>query len=310
MEKLRSSALARRPRHTFSQRYWQQPEVRDLPPLSAAPLGSADAPHFSVFTRSEQLCQGDAEPARLGLYKLSFVTAGAGRFTYGPRTYDVQPNTLAFLHPHETWAWQATSQPQEGFFCLFNEAFLEHPTPVQQLRQHPHFRLGTTAPVLPLTAEQAATTRALFTKLRHECIMPGSAGQGAAAQLTYRFLTLLQQQFPIEQPDDRVQLRYPGQFAAALAVQSNHLNACVKATTGHSLRAHVQQHMLREAQSLLRYTAWPIGVIAAALGFEETPAFTHFFRKAVGCAPAAYRGAQKYDELRNSSSVSRKSEPA
>jgi AraC family transcriptional activator of pobA len=309
------SLATQHPLQAFGRQYLQSPEL--LPPVYQNQLQAPDSAHFSVFSRAEHPCQAETGPGRLDLYKISFSTAGTGDFRYGAKTYAIGPRTLSFLHPHELWSWEATSGEQDGFFCLFNEAFLAHPLHLQPLRQHPHFQLGTTTPVLQLTPEQATLTHALFAKLLTEFSTPGPlqsellrltlqllllesqrftpAGEGDAprntgTQLTYRFLALLEQQFPITSRHQRLGMKSPGQFARALAVQPNHLNACVKKTTGHSLRSHIQQRLLTEAQTLLKHSTWQVSEIAYALGFEEVASFTHFFRKATGLSPLVFRG--------------------
>lgn len=297
----------------FQDLYLQQPA--NLPAFYYDHATAVEAPHFSVYARAVTPCQPTSAPARLDLVKVSLLTAGTGLVTHDGRSHPISSPTLAFLHPRSAWSWQATSEEQAGYFCLFNAAFLAPSVPAHYLQQYPHLLPGA-PPVLYLSPTEAALAEGLFAKLLQEFATPGplrpallrltlqmllleaqrfapAAAEeptaATAARLAYRFLALLEQQFPLQQPDEPLRLKAPHQYAAALAVQSNHLSSCVRAVTGQSVRAHLQGRLLSEARSLLRHSDWPVAQIAYVLGFEEPAAFTHFFRRHTRLSPLAYR---------------------
>jgi AraC family transcriptional activator of pobA len=65
----------------------------------------------------------------------------------------------------------------------------------------------------------------------------------AAAQLTQRFLGLLERQLALRTAQD---------FASRLAVHVNYLNRCVKKATGQPTSAHLTKCLVTEAWALLR----------------------------------------------------------
>lgn len=111
----------------------------------------------------------------------------------------------------------------------------------------------------------------------------------AKARLTAVFLELLERQFPIESPTRRFALRSARDVARQLAVHSNHLNHCARATTGKTTTDHIATRLTSEAKALLRHTDWNIAEVGYSLGFDEPAHFTYFFKKQTGLAPSAFR---------------------
>jgi AraC family transcriptional activator of pobA len=99
----------------------------------------------------------------------------------------------------------------------------------------------------------------------------------------------LERQFPTDSPEQSLSLKTPAEFAARLAVHTNHLNRSVKTVTGRTTSRLISDRILKEAQALLKHTDWSIAQIAAGLGFEEPAYFTNFFKKHTGAAPAVSR---------------------
>lgn len=60
--------------------------------------------------------------------------------------------------------------------------------------------------------------------------------RNAPQRITERFFSLLEQQFSINFPDDRVQVRTPKEYTAKLCVHVNYLNKNLKEMTGKSLK--------------------------------------------------------------------------
>ncbi|TWI91422.1 AraC-like protein [Chitinophaga japonensis] len=270
-----------------------------------------------VHRRGEHVCRTYVASSRRDYYKISLITAGTGIYTLGAQPHQVAPPTLIFTHPLEIKSWEGTSVEQDGYNCLFTERLFEkHRHYREDILRHPLFQPGAQA-VLPLTSAQAAGLQSIFEQLmreynntaafRQEAILlylqllllegrragrqtdeqqqPFSAGQW----LVQRFTNLLEKQFPIENMDQQVPLRTAGEYALALNVHPNHLNATVKQLTGRTVSEHIRHRLLLEAKLLLLHTDWHIGEIARSLGFEEPANFTHFFKSQAGQSPHIFR---------------------
>jgi len=270
-----------------------------------------------VHRRGEHICRTYVASARRDYYKISLITAGTGIYTLGTQRYQVAPPTLIFTNPLEVKTWEGTSAEQDGYNCLFTERLFEkHRHYREEILRHPLFQPDAQA-VLPLSPEQAACLQSIFEQLvreynntaafRQEALLlylqllllegrragrqsegrqpPFSAGQ----LLVQRFTSLLEKQFPIESTRQQVPLRTAGEYALALNVHPNHLNATVKQLTGRTVSEHIRHRLLLEAKLLLLHTDWHIGEIARSLGFEEPANFTHFFKSQAGQPPHVFR---------------------
>ena len=113
----------------------------------------------------------------------------------------------------------------------------------------------------------------------------------AAARLTSRFVELLERQFPLETPQQRVPLRTAKDYADHLAVHVNHLNKVLKDRTGRTTTDLIGSRLAQEAKVLLRQTDWTLWEIADSLGFVDVAHFSHFFRRHAALSPGAYRTA-------------------
>lgn len=272
---------------------------------------------FQIYQRHAVRCRRYVPPSRSDYFKLTLVTAGTGRYHYGGQCYAVAAPALLLTVPERVKAWEATSDEQEGIFCVFTEDFLGAGLGAVSVAQLPLFA-ATASPVVPLPAADVAPVQRLFEAMQAEyhgehadraeairlhlrllllaagrlagaAAAPAAPPVGSAAALTDRFLAAVRQQFPLLHPDATLALTSAAQFADALAVHPTYLNACVKRTTGRTVTEHLREHTLREAARLLTYTTWPVGWVAAALGFHDAAYFARVFHRHTGRSPRAHR---------------------
>lgn len=271
---------------------------------------------FQIYLREDARCRTYVPPSSSDYYKLALVTAGEGNYHYGDRCYAVQPGNLLLTIPSQVKAWEATTERQEGFFCVFTESFLPNTEDGRPLPLSSLFRVGA-SPVLPVTPDELAFLSGLFRQMLGEYHSERSdraealriylrlllltarrmAGQQpdhqpatSAADLTDRFQRTLTAQFPILSANDQLLLTTSAHFADRLAVHPNYLNVCVKRTTGRTVSEHIREAVMTEAHRLLIQTNWPVSVIAACLGFRETAHFSRAYKLHTGQSPSWQRG--------------------
>lgn len=272
---------------------------------------------FGVYERSKYLCKDSFSLGRRDYYKITVITNGSGILRYGDKQIKVKPGALIFVNPAEIKGWHAESEEQDGYFCIFTEHYfsLSHEE-LKDLLQHPLFQNGIN-PVIQLNDEQLNITINLFEKImyEHQSCNPFKddairlylklllveakrfcnhsviqiEGANAAQNIVHRFDYLLESQFPVVRVTDQVQLKSVTDFAIALNVHSNHLNASVKKVTGYTASHRIGARFLREAKLLLMHTDWHINEIAWCLGFEEPASFAHFFKKHAGITANQFR---------------------
>jgi AraC-like DNA-binding protein len=72
-----------------------------------------------------------------------------------------------------------------------------------------------------------------------------------------------------------------------------HFLRTFKHTTGMTPHQYILGRRLRAAAVALRTTATPVARVALDQGFGDLSTFNHLFRRVMGVAPTAFRGAGK-----------------
>jgi AraC-like DNA-binding protein len=270
--------------------------------------------HFNVFNMDAFLGT-HAKPipySRKDYFKISLLN-GRKRLSYADKVIDVTGCALLFANPLIPYKWEPLAEEQSGYFCIFTEAFINH---FGNIREYPLFQPGN-IPVFPLSETQKQPVQDIYLKMLEEIrsdytykydvlrnlvfdlihtamkMQPAPvlsySGLNAANRISSLFIELLDRQFPIECPAQRMSLRSPSEFGSQLSVHINHLNRALKETTGKTTSQMISDRVAREAQSLLRYSNWNIGEIAWSLGFEELSPFINFFKKTFNQSPRSFR---------------------
>ena len=111
----------------------------------------------------------------------------------------------------------------------------------------------------------------------------------ANERISALFTELLERQFPIESPLQKMKLRAPAEFANNLAVHTNHLNRALKDSLGKTTSQLISDRIQQEARILLKHTDWQVNQIGYCLGFEEPSHFISFFKKRADATPRSFR---------------------
>jgi AraC-like DNA-binding protein len=277
--------------------------------------------HFNVFNLGEIMPAVREKPAlscaSRAFYKISFLT-GQSLAEYPDRAVKISQPTLIFTSPKSPLYWSPIGR-QTGMFCVFTAEFL-HPTiSGVMLDELPIFK-SPEYPVYALSESDIARTQGIFDNMEAEInsnyaykydllraytlelVHLGQKLQtavalhpahSAAARTTSLFLELLERQFPLESPHQKVALRTAKQYADYLAVHINHLNKVLKETTGLTTTELISGRILQEAKALLRHTDWSIAEIADSLGFSDFAHFAKFFKQETLSSPGAFRNQEK-----------------
>lgn len=103
----------------------------------------------------------------------------------------------------------------------------------------------------------------------------------ASLTLLRNFKTLLNAHFS--------QWHKVNEYADALHITADYLNASVKSLTGKSAKEHIQSRITVAAKRMLRFSDMTAKEIAYELGFSEPANFSQFFKKCTGASPSAFR---------------------
>lgn len=83
-------------------------------------------------------------------------------------------------------------------------------------------------------------------------------------------------------------------YATALHITADYLNASVKSLSGKSAKEHIQSRIVIAAKRLLIFSNLPAKSIAYELGFSEPANFSQFYKKCTGMSPSQFRKQQAF----------------
>jgi AraC family transcriptional regulator, transcriptional activator of pobA len=278
--------------------------TQPLPPTIENGLG-----HFNVFTR--QACI-DIPYSRKNYFKVTLLK-GKHKVHYADKTVQSEHFALMFSDPLVPYSWESLDGKKEGYFCIFTEAFFHHHG---VLRDYPIYKPEHPKLFL-LNEETAKEVETLFEKMLGEIgsdyaykddllrnwtmelihialkmqpatIIP-DAQSDKKRKIDSLFNELLERQFPITSPYERLALKNPSDFARLLNIHPNHLNRTLKEVSEKTTTERISGRILEEAKILLKHSSWSIRDIAFALGYEESAHFIHFFKKKLNQTPQNYR---------------------
>jgi AraC-like DNA-binding protein len=279
---------------------------------------SKEIGHFNIFNvkdLTERIREKPVMPYnRRAYYKISLIS-GRNRAEYADKVIEIEKNALLFATPKIPYHWVPYDFNQSGYFCIFTDAFLKGIKTGLPLDDLPIFKAGG-YPVFQITDDDHAEILSIFKKMERELssdyvykydlvrtyvlelihygqkLQPMSAlhpSHTASARISSLFAELLERQFPIESPHQKMGLLSASDYADTLSVHVNHLNKVLKENTGKTTTELIGSRILQEAKILLKQTDWSVSEIAYCLGFEEVAHFSNFFRKRTRLSPLAFR---------------------
>jgi len=279
---------------------------------------SKEIGHFNVFNIAEITKQIKEKPVmpynRRAYYKISLIK-GKNKAEYADKVIDIEKNALLFASPKIPYHYVPKDANQSGHFCVFTDEFLIKNKSGVVLDDLPIFKSGG-YPVFQLSDEEVEEISYIFRKMHKELtsdyaykydlirnyvlelihygqkLQPITAlytSHNASARVSSLFIELLERQFPIESPQQKLNLRTAKDYADRLAVHVNHLNKVLKENTGKTTTDLISGRIIKEAKILLKQTDWNVSEIAYSLGFEEVAHFSNFFKKQTAFTPLGFR---------------------
>jgi AraC family transcriptional regulator, transcriptional activator of pobA len=279
---------------------------------------SKEMGHFNVFDVAElfeKMKEKKVMPYnRRAYYKISLIL-GRNTAEYADKVVHIEKNTLLFATPKIPYHWTPLDFDQKGHFCVFTDDFLLKSKSGIVLDDLPIFKANS-FPIFQLSDEAEIEIEAIFKKMHKEInsnyafkydllrnyvlelihfgqkLQPATSlytTHTASERVASLFLELLERQFPIETPQQQLQLRSAKDYADRLSVHINHLNAILKENTGKTTTFLISNRITQEAKFLLKQTDWNVSEIAHSLGFEEVAHFSNFFKRQTTFSPNNFR---------------------
>ncbi|MFO7258114.1 MAG: helix-turn-helix domain-containing protein [Bacteroidota bacterium] len=277
-----------------------------------------DIGHFNVFDTASIYRSGKKKAEmpynRRTYYKISLIK-GRNRVECADKVVNIEDYAILFATPRIPYRYVPLDQNQAGHFCVFTAEFMPKSKTGFELEKLPIFSPQSDF-VFQLTLDQYNDIELIYKKMHSEIesdyaykydllrtyalelihygqklkpLQSTNGSTNASARILSLFIELLERQFPIESPNQTIQLRTASDFANTLKIHVNYLNKVLKETTGKTTTEIIASRINQEAKILLRQTTWNISEIAYSLGFEEVAHFSNFFKKHSKVSPAAFR---------------------
>ncbi len=244
-------------------------------------------------------------PVRIPNHILLYLTGGEAVMNIGSQPYKIARNECLLVPAGQVFSFDKV-EANTGYLCNFHNAFLTGRLTSAELLGFEFLQVWGN-PFIGLTGQNSVFVVNLLERLLvdytargvaspdllqsylvallhelNEAYQPASpAPRSRAVLITNRFKELL---FAHLKTKHRV-----SDYAALLHFSPNHLNKAVRAVTGKSPGAWIEEAIVLEAKVLLCQSEGPISEIAAQIGLFDPSYFTRLFKKHEGVTPLAFR---------------------
>ena len=258
----------------------------------------------------------NSQPHTHSYFEIIWFQDGGGIHTVDFEDYDVRRNAIFFLIPGQVHHYDE-STPYRGYsikICseLCYEVSVNHDT-----LKHDLFCGFQNIPLAYLHDSAAPELERMFQLLEHEqectkephhremltillrmilIYIHRNSRRGANApaikhqpaySLYLRFRALLEEEF--------MHMHQVAQYADRLGVSTKTLGNAIKATTGQTALAVIDERILLESKRLLRFSNLMVKEVAFQLGFEDSSNFVKFFTHHTGTLPNSMRRSRTSD---------------
>lgn len=252
------------------------------------------------------------ESIKTTYFEFIFLTEGFCDVTDNLNELTHRKSQIRFVAPSKITSVQALSADIEGFYCLFDQAFVDTYSGMSnQLSGFAFFDLDA-VPILSLTDEQTAFFALILKKIHadftnnypnlkpiicqyllalfkechfyYEKTNQENSPLMSADRIAQGFIRLVNKYY--------LSKRKLADYADLLNITPKHLTKSVKQSTGNTPTDFIQKMLILEAKVLLKETNQSVSEIAYQLNFEDTAYFNRFFKQHTGIAPASFRKNQ------------------
>ena len=266
-------------------------------------------PNFDVFQVEDMgpSIRSCMPPYRQGFYQIGLLNyTGESKFNLNTHLLDFDGLPLWFVVPGQVVSW-FRDKNISGFFVMFRKEFLMNSFPdlthdfpflkmtensVMMLTEEEHESLNLDLermhsvfknphPYQERMLEGMLGSLLFFCKAIHERHKTTENHLSRAQVIANQFEALVDKMY--------VDTKNVGDYAEELNITPNYLTTTIKKLTGKSAKDIIQERLLIESKSLLKYSGLDIAEIAYRLNFQEPTHFTRFFKNLSGLTPNQFR---------------------
>tara|TARA_R110002051_G_scaffold87713_4_gene154503 strand:- start:56244 stop:57134 length:891 start_codon:yes stop_codon:yes gene_type:complete len=266
-------------------------------------------PNFDIYAieRLEPSARRCMPPYRQGFYHIGLLSyVGESKLNLNTDWLTLDGYPLWFVVPGQVFSWVRDAK-MAGFNIMFKKEFLMNVVP-NLIEDFPFLKMSENK-LLVLTKEEHESlyfdaermhsvfknphpyqekmlegmlvTFLYFCKAVYERYKTTENHLTRAQMITQKFEILVDKMY--------VDTKNVSDYAEQLNITPNYLTTTVKKLTGKSAKDIIQERLLAESKSLLKFSGLDIAEIAYRLNFQEPTHFTRFFKKLSGTTPNNFR---------------------
>lgn len=234
---------------------------------------------------------------------------GTARVSVGSEICELKPNTLLYIHNGSIVRAIECSDDAGAYVVAFSQKFIGD-VPVDISTSLPVYLSFGKSPSIELSDTDVAELRQLFVliktmlcsdkeKYKSDIIHTlfttafyilsdinqrrsgGQAKQGRCEVLFEQFMSLLQAHHKRE--------RNVGFYARQMNITPKYLSSVVKEVSGKTAARWIDEYVILEAKTLLKYSGMSIQEIAYALNFSTQSFFGKYFKQHTGSSPSRFK---------------------
>ena len=261
--------------------------------------------HINRIEEITDKMQFPLPPHRKVVYDIVFLTKGNSIRSKGLNNYKFGKNQLFFLPAYQITSHEFMSEDAEGFFIHFDIEIFKKLNLENQINKFPFLDFFSN-PIITIPEHHIQHILNIFQRLEILYKIEKKEDNGLIIfyllvlfkevsafisnenQLPKSAASMLSNKYKEALSKHIYQIQTVTQYADLLHVTPNHLNKCIKTITGKSAQEFLNEMLILEAKSLLKYSNLNIAEIAVKL-FNQTPSnFSRFFKSQTGLTPKEY----------------------
>lgn len=237
------------------------------------------------------------------------LMSGEATVSLNMTDYTIHPNDMVLFSPDSIVDLKDYSDEAMAYILAFSKSFINE-IQVDLATSLPVYMRFGKEPVLPVSAKDVAEIRQIFQliktmlrsdkeRYRHEIIRslfttafyiitdlnqrerPSTRTKGRGEAIFEEFSNLLQQYNKKE--------RNVGFYAKMLNITPKYLSSIVKEVSGKTAARWIDESVILEAKTLLKYSGMSIQEIAYHLNFSTQSFFGKYFKQHTGTSPSRFK---------------------
>ncbi len=257
---------------------------------------------------SEQNFTLRSNPFILDFYGIYIITKGSGNILWEKELIEFQQDNLLFFQPGQVRKWENTSADFDGYFLVFEKAFIETFFQDIYFIHRFHFFNPNRAGYLKSNTNFFNQLLDLCEKINNELQNLKDDSHHLLRSLLYLILIEINREYcahynlPLGLFKDNTSLMFlelinkyinkyhkVDDYCKLLNISRSHLNTIVKNTTAQTASEYIKERLVTEIKQKLLYSEKSIKQICFDMNFKEISNFNRFFKNATGVSPGLYR---------------------